>query len=38
MGLLFIAILGAILTVPGVRQLEGKTLEIAEIQPESLNS
>jgi hypothetical protein len=38
MGVLFIVILGAVLAVPGVRQLEGKALETAEIQPESLNS
>jgi MFS family permease len=38
MGLLFIVILGAILAVPGVRQLEGKTAESQENQPEPLNS
>jgi hypothetical protein len=38
MGLLFIVILGAILTVPGVRRLEGKPLESAENLPETLNS
>jgi hypothetical protein len=38
MGLLFIVILGAILAVPGVRQLEGKTAESQEDQPEPLNS
>jgi hypothetical protein len=38
MGLLFIAILGAILTVPGVRHLEGKPLESAENLPETQNS
>jgi hypothetical protein len=37
MGLLFIVILGAILTVPGVRHLEGKPPELAENLPETQN-
>jgi hypothetical protein len=38
MGLLFVVILGAILTVPGVRRLEGKPPELTENLPETLNS
>jgi MFS family permease len=38
MGVIFIAVLAAMLAVPAVRQLEGKTSESAENQPESLNS
>jgi len=38
MGIVFIAILGAVLAVPAVRQLEGKPLELAENQAKSLNS
>jgi hypothetical protein len=38
MGVIFIAILAVMISVPAVRQLEGKTPESAEIQPESLNS
>ena len=38
MGVIFVAVLAAMLAVPAVRQLEGKTPETAEIQPESLNS
>jgi MFS family permease len=38
MGLVFIALLGAVLAVPGVRRLEGKPAELAENQPEPLNS
>lgn len=38
MGLIFIVVLAAILSVPAVRHLEGKTAELPEIQPETLNS
>jgi hypothetical protein len=38
MGVIFIAILAVMISVPAVRQLEGKTPETAEIKPESLNS
>ena len=38
MGVIFVAVLAAMLAVPAVRQLEGKTPETSEIQPESLNS
>jgi MFS family permease len=38
MGLLFIVILGAMLTVPGVRHLEAKPPELAENQSEPLNT
>jgi MFS family permease len=38
MGLVFIAILGAILVVPAVRQLEGNSTDSTENQPETLNS
>jgi hypothetical protein len=38
MGLVFIVVLGAILTVPGVRHLEAKPPELAENLPETQNS
>jgi MFS family permease len=38
MSVVFIAILGVVLAVPGVRQLEGKTVESTDNLPESLNS
>jgi MFS family permease len=37
MSVVFIAILGVVLAVPGVRQLEGKTAESTENLPETLN-
>jgi len=38
MGLIFIVVLAAILLVPAVRNLEGKTVDQPENQPETLNS
>jgi MFS family permease len=37
MGVIFIVILAVIISVPGVRRLEGKTVELPENQSESLN-
>jgi MFS family permease len=37
MGIVFIALLGAVLAVPGVRRLEGKPRELPESQPEPSN-
>jgi hypothetical protein len=38
MGVIFIVILAVIISVPGVRHLEGKTVDQPENQPETLNS
>ena len=38
MGVIFVAVLAAMLAVPAVRQLEGKTAESTENLPETLNS
>jgi hypothetical protein len=38
MGVVFVVVLAAMLSVPAVRQLEGNTTESTESLPESLNS